>query len=146
MMFDKLFENFSTEFFGKIASALKDSNLTGFLDGVPFESISVKGTGRKAFVIKGWVKNSEGPAVRYRAAWKHLSGGEFFYDPDLTGWRETEELGFDLNLDIGEFALVGKFQEVIDDPDGTNENMVIEHEVKFVGDIEIPENFRQYLS
>jgi len=83
----------------------------GELDGESFESVSVKGMGKKAFVIKGWVSDSKGPTVRFRAAWGQLSDGQVRFQPTpQDAWEETEELDIDITFDLPKIVLIVKFE------------------------------------
>jgi hypothetical protein len=76
-----------------------------------FESVTVKGSGKKAFVIKGWVSNSKGPAVRFRAPWGQLSDGQVRFQPTpQDAWDETEELDIDITFDLPKITLIVKFE------------------------------------
>lgn len=76
-----------------------------------FESVSVKGSGRKAFVIKGWVSDSKGPMVRFRAPWGQLSDGEVEYQPTPQSDKEdTEELNIDIAFDLPKITLIVEFE------------------------------------
>ena len=93
------------------------SGTEGSLDGKDFKSTSIKGSDilKRVIVIKGWVNNKTGAAVRFRAKLGQLSDGMVMYDPDLTGWQDTEEDAIDLDVDGGKVILALKFT----DEDGT---------------------------
>lgn len=76
-----------------------------------FESVSVKGSGKKALIIKGWVSNSKGPAVRFRALWSQLSDGQVKYQPTpQKAWEDTEEIDIDIAFDLPQLTLIVKFE------------------------------------
>jgi hypothetical protein len=64
------------------------SKITGELDKQSFTTCSIAGSGKHAFVIKGFIK--DGPAVRFRCPWGQLSDGEiFFMEPPEPHWADT---------------------------------------------------------
>ena len=117
-----------------LLKALNGAKVTGTMDGVEFDELSLLGSGKKAFVVKGWLDESEGPAVRYRAPWSDLTGGEIGWQehPSDRGWLETEEGEFRIVPGQGEVSLVGDFTT----SDG------VKHVVKFTADIELADIFR----
>jgi len=122
---------------GVINNALGDANIIGTLDGVTFQEISFRGSGRRAFVVKGWCDTKEGPAVRFRADWNNLDDGELFYQehPGDKGWQETEEKELEIVREDGRISIVMSFQT----DDG------IEREVSFTADINIEDLLSTFL-
>ena len=81
----------------KLISILSD-RVSGTLDGKAFKSVSLKSVGKKAFVIKGWVSTSAGPAVRFRAPWGQLSDGEMFHQATPQNpWEDSDEESIDFD-------------------------------------------------
>lgn len=129
-----------------LISAIKGAKLSGSLssgkDGrssdAVFTDVSFAGSGRNAFVIKGWVDPQDGPAVRYRADWDNLKDGEFFYQehPADKGWQETKELGITLERSDGKISIVGAFNTADD----------AHHEVRFTADIDLGDIFESFLN
>ena len=71
-----------------------------YAEATEFRACSVKGSGRRAFVIKGWIDPDDGPAVRLRARWGELSDGEAFWQdhPDKA-WEDTDNEEVSLKFD-----------------------------------------------
>jgi hypothetical protein len=70
--------------------------VSGELDGAPFQSVSIKASNHKRFVIKGFVDNNSGPVVKFSCPWGQLSDGQIYYMPFGGGWQETTENGIKL--------------------------------------------------
>jgi len=91
--------------------ALLQSDISGELDGNSFQSCSINGSGRRAFVIKGWIDNKKGPMVRFRARWGELGDGEIHYQKDPQSEKEdTDTTDVDLRSENGKLALVVSFK------------------------------------
>lgn len=84
----------------QIAVQLGKTKFEGTLDGLFFKEFSFRGSGKNAFVLKAWVSTEEGPAIRYRASWEDLKGGEIFYQekPSDKGWQETTVTEFKIEM------------------------------------------------
>ena len=121
-----------------LTNALSGAEITGFLDGVAFSEVSFKGSGRKAFVVKGWIDPQEGGAIRYRADWENLQDGEIFFQthPDDKSWQETDEGEFRLERGGTEISIVKGFK--------TNDG--IQHEVRFTAGIDLGDIFGSFLT
>jgi hypothetical protein len=71
----------------------------GEAKGKKFAECSLKGCGKRAFVVKGWVDANKGPAVRFRAPWGRLSDGEMMWQASPSSdWEETSDEDIDLGV------------------------------------------------
>jgi len=78
------------DFAGEIKKWLEklEPKIKGELDKQEFKSCSIRGSGKKAFVLKGFI--ADGPAIRFRTPWGQLSDGEIFYKAkDSDPWTDT---------------------------------------------------------
>ena len=113
-----------------IIGALTGADITGDLDGHEIVASSIYGCGKKAMVIKGWVDPRNGPAIRFRAAWDDIKGGEFFYQKHPSdNWIETSASLIKLELGDTSASIVGKFRTGPDD----------EHSVRLTADLNFNE-------
>ena len=111
-----LLEGFSAAVVERLTRAVKQT-IQGSLDDRPFVDCTVLATGRRAFVVKGWVDRAAGPVVRFRAAWGDLAGGEVrFQELPGTAWLDAEVRGLRLDSLGHRITLVLEF--VTEDGEG----------------------------
>ena len=85
--------------------------VTGEAKAAAFQAVSIRATGTRAFVIKGWTDGCLGPAVRVRVPWGELSDTTVaFQTATAVGWQETETLEAGLVGEQFRFVLSVRFR------------------------------------
>jgi hypothetical protein len=128
-MLDKLWKYLNT--------FLESCDIVGTLDGQAFQEISFAASGKRAFIVKGWVDPREGPAVRVRADWEHLKEADIGFQehPSDKGFQETTETGVVIDRGDWEMSLVATFKT----DDGET------HEIRFTAGLNIGDIFDNIL-
>ncbi|MBN2081589.1 hypothetical protein JW859_05195 [bacterium] len=81
-----------------------------------FEAVSIRATGDRAFVIKGWAGGCLGPAVRLRVPWGELGDSTVAYQDKAAGeWQPAETLDVGLSAESGRMALFVRFRLPVGD-------------------------------
>ena len=111
MLSDILLHGFTPAVLTRLAGLLRPG-VTGHLDGVHLARCSVRASGRRAFVVKGWVSESRGPAIRFRAKWGRLSGGRVHLQATpQSRWQAAHTTSADLQVDGAQLVLTLGFRD-----------------------------------
>lgn len=111
MIENLLLTGFGPQVLAELAELVRPG-LSGRLNDAPLQKCSIRGAGRRAFVIKGWADIERGPALRFRARWGRLADGEVLIQATpVEPWRPAFVTAVDLAVTGGGLALTVEFED-----------------------------------